>query len=187
MKDINREINLQKPFKSELLSGGGGRIEYIDLTKGLCIILVVLHHIELGFKMSLPIDRTYLLFFMPLFFLISGMFFKTYSSFRLFIVKKTNTLLVPFLFFYLTTAVLLPNFLHYVLGMQMDGVKDWLGYKSLYAFIWPEYYYNNPIWFIWCLFIMSLMFYLLLKLSNKAKKHSIIVFTSVHLNPLTIL
>lgn len=33
MKDINRDINQPKPFKSELLSRMGGRIEFIDLAK----------------------------------------------------------------------------------------------------------------------------------------------------------
>lgn len=102
---------------------------------------------------------------MPLFFFVSGMFFKCYGSFRLFAIKKINTLLIPFLFFFIITSVCLPNFAHYVVGIPMERTAEGLGWKSLYAFLWPEHYFNNPIWFVWCLFVINFFFYILLKLS----------------------
>jgi len=143
-----------------------GRIEFVDLAKGFCILLVVLHHFQFELDITLPIDGTYLIFFMPLFYLLSGMFFKTYSSWQIFLLRKVNTLLIPFLFFYLTTSVLLPNFAHFVLGALMERSAAGLGLKSLYAFIWPEQYFNNPIWFIWSLFLLNLLFYFFYRISG---------------------
>ncbi len=58
------------------------RIEWIDLAKGICIILVVMLHarVDIGFSLSH--------FRMPLYFVLSGLFFKTYGNFKGFIIKK---------------------------------------------------------------------------------------------------
>lgn len=50
------------------------RIQFIDLAKGVCITLVVLHHCH--------IETPYLVFVrMPLYFILSGLFFKAYGGF----------------------------------------------------------------------------------------------------------
>lgn len=72
------------------------RIEFIDLAKGVCILMVVMGHS--GFPIDIPgweIVR------MPLYFILSGLFFKDYGSFMNILVQKTNKILIPFLFFYL--------------------------------------------------------------------------------------
>lgn len=57
------------------------RIEYIDLAKGLCISLVVLYHIHC-FETT---TETALQFFrMPLYYFLSGIFFKEYGNLALF-------------------------------------------------------------------------------------------------------
>ena len=72
------------------------RIEYIDLAKGICIMLVVLLHV-FG-DMSGTVIKIMNLFRMPLYFVLSGLFFKQYEGFYSFLKKKTNKLLIPFLF-----------------------------------------------------------------------------------------
>ena len=56
------------------------RIDFVDLTKGICIILVVMAHIDGAFA---KFDESSMIscFRMPLYFFISGIFFKSYEGF----------------------------------------------------------------------------------------------------------
>ena len=65
------------------------RIEFIDLAKGICIILVVLLHIVPS--ANIPELRFIRI---PLYFILSGLFFKDYGSFRNFLKKKVNNILL---------------------------------------------------------------------------------------------
>lgn len=94
---------------------------------------------------------------MPLYFFLSGLFFKPYEGFGGFLRRKTNKLIIPFFFFYLLTSVLLSNALHWV-GYDVRNV-DSLGWRSLWAFITPEQFPNGPIWFLLCLFWVNVIFY----------------------------
>lgn len=66
------------------------RIDYFDLMKGVCIILVILHHCDVLHSDMLRCIR------MPLYFMLSGMFFKKYSGFLDFTIRKINRLLIPY-------------------------------------------------------------------------------------------
>lgn len=80
------------------------RYAFIDLAKGICIILVVILHICGGTGIP-KLDVALSSFRMPLYFILSGIFFSRYSCFAEFIVKKVNRLLIPFLFFYFFTTI----------------------------------------------------------------------------------
>ena len=80
------------------------RIEYIDLAKGICIIMVVLFHLAKYYDSTLLINRFFKLIRMPLYFFLSGFFFKTYEGFSDFLKRKSNKLLIPFVFWYLFTT-----------------------------------------------------------------------------------
>lgn len=132
------------------------RIVYIDLAKGFCIALVVIFHAKGVLEMKYSSDPFFASFRLPLYFFLSGLFFKDYGGFHLFFIKKVNRLLIPFLFFYFCFSVIMPNVLHYFLRMNFDTVVGW---PSLWAFLWPGQYPNIPIWFLWCLFLMNVLFY----------------------------
>ena len=70
------------------------RIDFVDLTKGVCIILVVMAHIGGAFD---QLDKHSMLscFRMPLYFFISGIFFKPYEGLYGFIIRKINKLIIP--------------------------------------------------------------------------------------------
>ena len=72
------------------------RIEFIDLAKGICILLVVVGHV--GVNIAIPGLESVR---MPLYFILSGLFFKSYGGVKNFLIKKINKILIPFLFFYL--------------------------------------------------------------------------------------
>ena len=142
----------------------GQRIASIDLAKGFCISIVMCFHI----KDIIPDDCmlapvAFSACMLPPFYFLSGLCFKEETSFGMFIQKKVDRLLIPFVFFYLTTSVALPNILHFCFGVEFEAVMGW---PSLWAFIWPGTYPNFPPWFLWCLLIMSTIFRALLSLAK---------------------
>lgn len=123
------------------------RIEFIDLAKGICIILVVLGHC--GARINLPgleIVR------MPLYFILSGLFFKDYGGGYNFFIRKTNKILIPFIFFYLLGCMayygikfLAPQ----LLITSAGGILDVFNNRQ---------FFNGPIWFLLCLFWCNIIF-----------------------------
>lgn len=128
------------------------RIQYFDLAKGICILLVVWFHLGVQSALNVYLDPVR----MPLYFFLSGFFFKTYGGFSAFLYKKTNKLLVPFAFFYLTTSCLLPLVAHHASGINFSTGNDW---SLLYAFLTYNDFPNIPLWFLWGLFTLNIVFY----------------------------
>lgn len=144
------------------------RIEYIDLAKGVCIILVVLMHIvpEIGGKNPYLWNLR-----MPFYFCLSGIFFKTYSGFSNFLIKKTDKLLLPFIAWYLISYGI------YYLRVLAIGYPEHV-YKFTDLFFEPEFY-NGPIWFLLSLFWVNLVYYGVTVISkNEAIKATLILFIS---------
>ena len=137
------------------------RIQYIDLAKGFCIILVVAYHVNkaLHFHQAPLFWDTLSVFRMPLYFFLSGLFFKEYEGFVGFFLRKVNKLLIPFLFFYLVTSFALSNILN-LFGVPVPDAES-LGRSGLWAFVY-EKFSNGPIWFLLALFIVNIYFYAIL-------------------------
>ena len=137
------------------------RIDYIDTAKGLCMMFVIFVHIHFYFGCQYWGELCLKSFYLPLFFMLSGLFFKPYSGFYEFIMRKINTILIPFLFFYYTTSVLLT----WILALIRGKTLDW---SLLWAFIVPEHYPNLPIWFLICLFVQCILFYFIYSLFKRS-------------------
>lgn len=146
------------------------RIEYIDLAKGICICLVVWNHISWGIdSVKTPFYYMVMAFRMPLYFFLSGLFFKTYGGFLNFFLRKTNKLLVPFLSFHFLTA--------FVWMVVTDIIGRRFSWESclyhfevfLYAPL-NEGFPNQAIWFLFCLFIMNVLFYICVCISLRIEK-----------------
>lgn len=131
------------------------RIEYIDLAKGFCIIFVVMLHISNYYDIDFWLNYKITAFRIPLYYFLSGVFFKSYNGFLNFIKKKTNKLLIPFLFFYLTTSCLLK----YLIGG--GSFIDLLA--SIY---YEESFSNSAIWFLLSLLIVNIIFYFIFSVTD---------------------
>ena len=131
------------------------RIEFIDLAKGICILLVVQIHVY-G-DTSVDIFKMMSLFRMPLYFILSGLFFKTYDGFFPLFKKKTNKLLIPFFFVFIFTILPLHILFDYVIGDDSFSFNSLLfeEYGRLYHSI------NGAVWFLLCLFQINLFFYVI--------------------------
>lgn len=140
------------------------RIEYIDLAKGICIILVVMYHcISYEWMEILSYLR------MPFYFFISGLFFKDYGGLVKLTVKKTNKLLIPFVFFYSIAWGI-----HCVLEFIKPGFWTYEGHfiRDLFSIS----YINVPMWFLLCLFWCNISFYFVHKFTReKTRLFAIIV------------
>lgn len=73
------------------------RVDYIDIAKGIGIVLVVMGHND--FELISPFAHKLIYsFHMPMFFFMSGMFFKPDLPFWLFVQQRFKKVLKPFLF-----------------------------------------------------------------------------------------
>lgn len=143
-----------------------GRIEFIDLAKGVCILLVILVHC--GINAALPCFNSIR---MPLYFALSGMFFKTYGGFSIFAKKKTNKLLIPFAFFYL-----LGYAIYYTIGLVSPQTLDAIASNGIFDVFTQNQFFNGPIWFLLSLFWTNLIFYAVCKVSKRNIVQLVIVF-----------
>ena len=128
------------------------RIDFIDLAKGVCMIAIVVGHCGIDTQGGATI---------PLFFIISGMFFRTYNNDKTFIKKKINGILIPFCFFYLIAYIpfyLLKWFYPKLLITASSGIFDIISNRQ---------FFNGPIWFIITLFWCNIILYYLFKYISK--------------------
>ena len=153
------------------------RIEYIDLAKGICIIIVVMLHLSAFYTFSLTLVDYMMAFAMPLYFFLSGCFFKTYDGFSGYFKRKVNKLLIPFLFFYALTSVCVPYIQVYLLGCKTSILRD----SEIITAIFTESYPNLPLWFLLCLFEVSLFFYTIYIFAQRFEGKSNLVLCIVSL------
>lgn len=121
------------------------RLQFIDLAKGICIILVILNHFDSVF-FNLPNFRALR---MPLYFVLSGLFFKDYD-FKVFFSKKLNNIAIPFIF-WLGMALMFGLFLDN--EFRPRSFYEWTFTHELYS--------NFALWFLSCLFLTNAIFYIL--------------------------
>ena len=107
------------------------RIEFLDLAKGLCIVLVVVYHINRYYQLDMPAANFFKAFRLPLYFFLSGVFFKSYEGFGGFLRRKTNKLLIPFAFWYLFFSVLISLVLYHCFGIVLEKAENFSLWGSL--------------------------------------------------------
>ena len=131
------------------------RILYIDYLKGLTILWVVWYH-------TAHPDFVNFSFRIPLFFFVSGIFFKPYP-FKQFLRKKINTLLVPFVLFY---AI---YYIYYIMLWVSSGRQlatfDFASILSVFGLYGgsESFVINPPLWFIFALIDLQFLLYALVK------------------------
>lgn len=145
------------------------RIEYIDLVKGVSILWVVLLHSCIAIienYTEIPwYDWLFAPYRMPLFFFISGIFFKI-RPFCEFLKKRVKTLAIPFLGFWII-GFLYNTFKYELVGRYSS--MDYVGIGSFtdYATSLKGLFYlrpdtdpciaNGALWFLIALFIVQLV------------------------------
>jgi fucose 4-O-acetylase-like acetyltransferase len=131
------------------------RLPWLDLYKGLAILLVVLGHMNIPARASQLIYS----FHVPLFFIASGyvMALGRQTSFRIFLARRWRTLLLPYFVFSLVGLVALLLFLPQEGGFRYTLTRSLLGILYGNGAVSPKTVLT-PLWFLTCLFATELLF-----------------------------
>jgi fucose 4-O-acetylase-like acetyltransferase len=124
------------------------RVQYVDIAKGLGIILVVMGHND--FSLISPFAHKLIYsFHMPMFFYMSGMFFKPDVPFLNFLWNRFHRVLKPFL------AMLL---LIYFISLSFSKLGLVMASRRLLKAMYGSGYYIDwvQLWFLPHLFVVSI-------------------------------
>ena len=144
------------------------RLDYLDMVKGIGIILVVIGHSTVA---SDSVVTWLASFHMPLFFIVSGMLIQYLQEeqreFRTLIIRKARSIMLPYVTF---SVIILLIKLYYVIATpELMPTRDFqiaiVDTFSLEGI--------SVMWFLPALFIGEMFFFLLLKIL-KSKKHYVI-------------
>lgn len=132
------------------------RLDYIDVAKGIGILLMILGHV--GFYGSF--DRFIHAFHMPLFFFISGYLYKIRGiSWVDYIKKKAKTMLLPYVII---------GLFHYIVWLLIHARSSGNKLEPLINLLWINTNDQMPIagalWFLTCLFIIEVLFFAIKKI-----------------------
>lgn len=117
-----------------------------DILKGIGIILVVMGHVT----HDMPLKNWIYAFHMPLFFLLSGIFFKpTFDNWK----KSSKRLLMPYIVFAILSFVYW-RFIEMKFRPLPNGFDANMHVLDIF---WQtrEFRFNVPLWFLPCLFIVQ--------------------------------
>lgn len=156
------------------------RIGWIDEFKGFVLLLVCLYHVEHAFPQAQMGMLHLSTLRMSAFFFISGMLFSTrrFPDFKSYLVHKTRVLLVPYILLSLLFLALDPVLYNFDLFPKAPRMTV-MNIKPEIATVWDYIYWNlakifvagkssigsGPLWFVFTLYSVSLMFYGVQKLA----------------------
>jgi fucose 4-O-acetylase-like acetyltransferase len=155
------------------------RIELFDFMRGIAIILVVLYHIILRIqeKLGLPGFLSEVITIcdyiqMPIFFFISGFFSRkeievTKAEYGRYFKRKVNRLLLP----YISSCCLIALFDLLLVTYYPNVLSTNFTFHSWFAnFLRGSGEYVNQYWYLYILFVISMIFPLLKKVYSKLNK-----------------
>lgn len=145
------------------------RIVYIDFMKGLCILLIVSYHIQAD-AFGAHTNEMLQSFRIPMYFFLSGLFFKTYNGFFDFSRKKINNLIVPLIFFFLLSVCYVFIELFLKNGFSINETLSQMPRIPIE--------YNVPLWFLIALFEVNIIYYVL----QKFLSHAFVIISAVFLS-----
>lgn len=139
------------------------RDRWIDVARGMGILLVVLGHLT---NKDVEVGKWIYSFHIPLFFMISGLLLHDYSEWknvtvRELLFKKMKSLIFPY---YMISGInLIYIFISYGKGEVLKNIKRTIMFDGILA-----------LWFVPALFFAEILFVLLLKFSHFCAKNAFI-------------
>ncbi len=157
------------------------RVEWIDVTKGLAIILVVLGHVS---GISMYIRGTIFSFHMPLFFLVNGYLIKNYNVSET-VSKSIKSLLKPY-----CLVCFIETVINAYICVDLDsagkaffsGLNDMVIGISNSSTLFEQYGSVWLVWFVICLFVCRNLYVIIMNVLNKMPiliSYVVILFISV--------
>lgn len=176
------------------MSMSQGRIGWIDEFKGFVLLLVCLYHVEQSFPCASMGMLHLSALRMSAFFFISGVLFSTrrFRNFGSYAAHKTKVLLWPYVALSLLFMLLDPVIYNFDLfpkaprmtimniRPEIANVKDYIGWNAAKIFVAGKSSIGSgPLWFVFTLYSVSLIFYLVQKMAGKAKRVARVVVAAV--------
>ena len=147
------------------------RIEWIDIAKGIGIVLVIIGHVS---KNKILNNYIYS-FHMPLFFIISGYLYKEKTKF---VKNKIKTILIPYFIFSILSFsywAIIERF------FRKQEISPLIAFSNIFIAKGPSenFVYNVALWFLPCLFITQIVFHFIYKNTKKSYRFIIILIISI--------
>ena len=135
------------------------RVEWIDIFKLLGIIAIFCGH--LGYNTGGLHDFVFL-YHVPLFFFASGIFAYRLEESDIWqiIKKKWEQIIMPYLFFVVISMVV-------IILTTNEDCRTYLGYAKQFVFGIRNQMYASSLWFLPCIFCMSILFYIIRRIFKK--------------------
>ncbi len=145
-----------------------GRIQWIDIAKGIGIILVIIGHVSINANIN---DFIYS-FHMPLFFIISGFLYKPKKNF---VKNKVRSILIPYFVFSIVSFIYW-FFIERFFRNQENPPLNLFFNIFLARGGDDNYLFNVVMWFLPCLLMTEILFYFLIsKWNGKCLKYIILI------------
>ncbi len=152
------------------------RIEWIDVAKGIGILFIIFAHCYI--PNTLP-KKIFYSFHIPLFFFISGYLHKVRAN-NQFFIRKVRFLLKPYFFFSIISNLIL--FLH-VNFWNSFSVPLFIPYNKIVGIFYgignDLWMFNITLWFLPCLFLVSVGFNSLLLHMEEKKIYFLLLGSSI--------
>lgn len=140
------------------------RYPYLDVAKGLLILGVVLTHMLLHLSSKLPNDtfakvmsaidhNTWVLFYIPAFFVITGRCSSFNKDFRTYLIDNIISLKVPVFFFIGVLGAL--------------SIRPLFGFSPFSPYWWFVRLFDSGVWFIHALFVSKMLYWGISKIPRK--------------------
>ena len=151
------------------------RIEWVDIGKYICIMFVMLSHLE---SRTEALRLFYTPFFLTVFFFLSGYVYTETPTFKEHFIKKVNGLLIPWF--------ILSN-----ISIVMSAI---MSFKSNHTFV-KDFVWNliqirgmrDGMWFVAALFVAYIPFYFVIKMNNRNLAIMLSIFLLIVSNIYTVL
>ncbi len=136
------------------------RIEYLDIAKGVGILLVIIGHVEL---VAAPVRQYIASFHMPLFFLISGMLLwykkEEQKEMESFVRKKGKSIMLPYVIF---------SMAYLFIECARMAVKGSTGWGAIFRQLYQTFCLQgiSVLWFLPALFLGEVCFVWIRQNSN---------------------
>lgn len=139
------------------------RIAWIDVAKALAMALIVFGHVDVSsFEQAFVYS-----FHIPVFIFLSGYCFSDRDRFSDFLKKKLLHIMVPYVFFGLFAIAAYVVMAEYVSDLRVRSLGECFCGLLMGNAKTENMTFNQHLWFLPCLFMMSVIFYGLKRLTDR--------------------
>jgi Predicted acyltransferases len=161
------------------MNTNNNRLQYFDWIRGCMILWMLIYHISLNYgRITFGVPEngatifTFLSFFMAPFYVGSGYFFSTKQSFKFFFSNKLKKIFIPYCFFTIWGVIIYVIYCNVTQSHVLGDLRV-IFYSSIPTCCMPT---NSPLWFLYSLFVCSIIYYLIKRIGGRIDGFIVILF-----------